>query len=233
MVKAALRQRMKGLLAQLSAKDIETRSAALTEQLLGLPCMQQAEGVSCFLSMPSGEVRTDLLLRHLLPPALAAKTKLTTVHADSAVVLQKRLFVPKITGKAPQDMQMLEVKSLACLDSYTKNRWGIPEPPPSSAAAGDATSAGLIDVVLVPGVVFDSTCSRLGHGKGYYDSFLSRLTAARLDRGRARCIAVGLCFDEQVLEGAEVVPLEAHDVALDLVVTPTRVLVRPGGGGGA
>ena len=232
MVKAALRQRMKGLLAQLSAKDIETRSAALTEQLLSLPCVQQAQGVSCFLSMPSGEVRTDLLLQHLLPEALEVKTPLAAVHTGNVVALQKRVFVPKITGKAPQDMQMLEVKSLACLDGYPKNRWGIPEPPfPSPAAAEDATIADLIDVVLVPGVVFDCTCGRLGHGRGYYDSFLTRLARARRDGGGAQSVAVGLCFDEQVLEGEEVVPLEAHDVPLDFVVTPTRVLSRGGGRG--
>jgi len=217
LVKGAMRQRTKTLLGALSTSDIEARSAALTEQLLRLPCIEQAHAVSCFLSMPSGEVRTDLLLRRMLHATLSARS-------TSTIPNKKRLFVPKITGKAPQDMLMLEVGSLACLDAYPKNKWGIPEP---VHQAPDATTGGVIDVVLVPGVVFDQTCGRMGHGKGYYDSFLSRLTAAHTGIGRARCIAVGLCFDEQVLEAGQAVPVEAHDVPLDFVVTPTRVLSRP------
>jgi 5-formyltetrahydrofolate cyclo-ligase len=72
-----------------------------------------------------------------------------------------------------------------------------------------------IDLVLVPGVAFDEHCHRLGMGGGFYDRLL-----AALPPGTTK---IGLAFDEQIVDA---VPREEHDVVLDAVVTPTRVL-RP------
>ncbi len=71
-----------------------------------------------------------------------------------------------------------------------------------------------IDLVVVPGVAFDARGGRLGRGRGHYDATLSRL---RPDAAR-----VGIAFDEQVVER---VPTEPHDAPLDVVVTPSRLLV--------
>jgi 5-formyltetrahydrofolate cyclo-ligase len=68
-----------------------------------------------------------------------------------------------------------------------------------------------LDLLLVPGLAFDPRGHRLGRGKGFYDRLL----------GAARGTKCGICFDEQV---AEMIPVEAHDVAVNCVVTPTRWL---------
>ncbi len=86
--------------------------------------------------------------------------------------------------------------------------------PPASAPA---LPPGAVDLVVVPGVAFDAGGRRLGRGRGHYDVTLTRLPPA--------ASRVGLAFDEQVLDR---VPVEPHDVRLDAVVTPTRVLVAPG-----
>lgn len=70
-----------------------------------------------------------------------------------------------------------------------------------------------IDLVVVPGVAFDASGRRLGRGRGHYDATLARL--------RPATARVGLAFDEQVVER---VPVEPHDVPLDVVVTGSRVL---------
>ncbi len=80
--------------------------------------------------------------------------------------------------------------------------------------------------MIVPGVVFDQNCGRIGHGKGYYDSFISRATNANITRGLPRLITIGICFDEQVLGDGERVPMAEHDEPLDYVVTPTRLFFR-------
>lgn len=69
-----------------------------------------------------------------------------------------------------------------------------------------------LDLVIVPGVAFDAGGRRLGYGGGYYDRLLPALVGVP---------KVALAFDEQVVE---TIPAEEHDVPVDVVVTPTRVL---------
>lgn len=66
-----------------------------------------------------------------------------------------------------------------------------------------------LDLALVPGLGFDARGHRLGRGKGHYDRLLAGFTGMK----------IGVAFDFQIV--AEV-PREAHDIALDAVVTPTR-----------
>lgn len=64
-----------------------------------------------------------------------------------------------------------------------------------------------LDMVFVPGLAFDKKNHRLGRGKGYYDRFLARLSS--------KVATVGLAFDVQLTDE---LPIEPHDVRLDLVV---------------
>lgn len=68
---------------------------------------------------------------------------------------------------------------------------------------------GAIDCVVVPMLGFNAGLYRIGYGGGYYDRFLKK-----------RAFSVGLGFDECQ---CEFVP-EPHDVPLDAIVTPTRLL---------
>jgi 5-formyltetrahydrofolate cyclo-ligase len=88
---------------------------------------------------------------------------------------------------------------------------GILEP----AETAETASIEDVEMVLVPGVAYDGSCRRLGMGGGFYDRLLPNLPAGS--------ITVGLAFDEQVVSE---IPCEPHDVALAIVVTPTRTLRR-------
>lgn len=83
-------------------------------------------------------------------------------------------------------------------------RFGIPEPV-------DATTVlpPTIDVVLVPGLAFDRDGGRLGWGRGYYDRALA--TAPHAAR-------VGVCLEPGIVSH---VPMEAHDLPMHWVVTPS------------
>lgn len=72
---------------------------------------------------------------------------------------------------------------------------------------------GGLDLVIAPGVAFTKTGGRLGHGKGYYDSFFKKVETIQ----ERSVFKVGLAFQEQVLDE---VPLSEHDVRLDMVLYP-------------
>ncbi len=72
---------------------------------------------------------------------------------------------------------------------------------------GDLDPA-LLDVVVVPGLAFTPDGHRLGQGGGHFDRFLPRLAA--------RCLRLGVCFREQLVDE---LPVEPHDVVVDHVVT--------------
>ena len=69
------------------------------------------------------------------------------------------------------------------------------------------------DLVIVPGLAFTAAGDRLGQGAGWYDRFLSAV--------RPDCVSIGVCFAEQLVDA---LPVEAHDVIMDHVVTDQGVL---------
>ena len=76
-----------------------------------------------------------------------------------------------------------------------------------------------LDLVLVPGTAFDREGGRMGQGKGYYDRLLAGVrTDAKL---------VALAFACQLVDR---VPVDGHDVFMDLVVTEDEVITGRGRG---
>ncbi|TJX15203.1 5-formyltetrahydrofolate cyclo-ligase [Tissierella creatinini] len=71
-----------------------------------------------------------------------------------------------------------------------------------------------IDLVVVPGAVFDRRGYRVGYGGGFYDRFLS--TKIRKDVPK---IAVG--FDLQVID---MVPTEEFDFPVDFIITEKELI---------
>ena len=84
---------------------------------------------------------------------------------------------------------------------------GIPEPSPAAAEV-------IPDIMLVPLAAFDRAGHRIGYGAGHYD-----FTLAHLRKTKA-IAAIGVAFAAQEIE---LVPALQHDVALDYVLTETRV----------
>lgn len=96
----------------------------------------------------------------------------------------------------------MEVRPYAGEDMMNKGRFGIPEPQTE-------TYNGPIDLILVPGVVFDHRCHRIGRGGGYYDKFLSQHPLAK---------KIGVCYDFQLKK--HTIPHSWCDHKMDRIVTP-------------
>lgn len=183
--KRELRRRAEA--ARRSLVDVTERSAAICARLLLLPQYAAARTVMLYLHMPQ-EVHTDGI-RH-------------AAQRDG-----KRLAAPYVAG---HELQLFEFRGD---DELTPGVWGIREP---SAAlrrqAARAVDPAAIDLVIAPGVAFDRSGGRLGHGKGYYDRFLQRT--------RPDVVRIGLAFRCQLVDA---VPLLDHDVLMDYVVTESGV----------
>lgn len=116
-----------------------------------------------------------------------------------ALALERVVAVPKVFGD-----KMMAI-SITPFTDFKRNKWGILEP-----AKGYPLDE--IDLAIIPLVAFDGL-KRVGHGKGYYDKFLTTHP----------CKKLGLAFDCQCVEGLE---CESFDVPLDVLITEKRIVSR-------
>jgi 5-formyltetrahydrofolate cyclo-ligase len=92
-------------------------------------------------------------------------------------------------------------------------RWGLREPRPSLCRRVPESQ---IDLIIAPGVAFDTTGGRLGYGAGYYDSFLRALRPSN-----AAVLVVAVAFEVQLVPA---VPNHEHDERVDMIVTESRTI---------
>jgi 5-formyltetrahydrofolate cyclo-ligase len=127
-----------------------------------------------------------------------------------AVLEQDKILVlPKVNREA-HCLDLFEVRDLD--RDLVAGIWGILEPDPLKCVRAEMEA---IDFALVPGVAFDQYCNRIGYGGGYYDQLLEEL-------GPFPSLVAG-AFSLQIVDR---VPLEEHDVSLDLVITEDQKFVR-------
>jgi len=69
-----------------------------------------------------------------------------------------------------------------------------------------------VELIIVPGIAFDCHGHRIGHGMGYYDRLLSE---------NLRVTKLGLAFELQLVD---TIPVERHDVSVDMIVTENRII---------
>ena len=110
-----------------------------------------------------------------LPAFQEAKTLATYLSFDhevstaglieAALQLGKRVCVPRTY---PQQMEFVEYDP----DILEKTRFGLLEP----NEKGKLVDQSEIDLIHVPGVVFQSKGYRIGYGGGYYDRYLADFT---------------------------------------------------------
>jgi 5-formyltetrahydrofolate cyclo-ligase len=146
-----------------------------TKILLSMPEYKAARRISVYLSMPGGEISTTNIVRDALDQG-------------------KKVFIPYTYTKTnPEEgqprsiMDMVELQSMSDFESLAVDKWGIPTPSEHSISSrvncfggtgitnGDTNDvAEGLDLIVMPGMAFDASFGRLGHGKGFYDYFLTR-----------------------------------------------------------
>lgn len=191
--KSLLRREMQSVLAKVTQENVQRQSRMVTSLLLQNPIYRTARVVSVYLAMPTGELDTSVIVRDLLQRDVSC-------------------YVPVFKPGAPE-MEMVHVASLADLESFPVNKWGIPEPSrdslPNRKRVWDEQQ---LDLVLTPGLIFTKAGLRCGRGKGYYDRFLSKC-ATHFPR---KPVTIALALEEQIVED---VPVTERDVRMDFVLT--------------
>lgn len=89
-----------------------------------------------------------------------------------------------------------------------RGKFNIPEPTTEPYT-------GKVDLILLPGVAFDTNGNRLGRGGGYYDRYLAQVNKDT--------ILIGVGYDFQLIEE---VPAGTHDKKMDYVITPTAGVLK-------
>lgn len=148
------------------------------------PAFSALQGVACYHSTKA-EAPTDSIISFLQRKKI-------------------RVYLPRIT--APGKMEFKLLKKLARLK---KNSYGIYEP----SAKTKKASAGDFQIIIIPGVAFDRTGTRLGAGGGYYDRFLAKLPCS--------IMKTGLAYSCQI---ARRIPFKKHDIKMDNIITEKGVI---------
>ncbi len=115
-----------------------------------------------------------------------------------AMTLGKEILVPHTNDE-------IEFVKFSSFEELVPAKFGILEPRSLTAEARNP------DIIILPGLAFDSDMHRLGYGKGYYDKLLKKLKSLR----------IGICFDSQLVER---IPRHEHDERMDLIISEKRIL---------
>ena len=115
----------------------------------------------------------------------------------------KRLAAPRVNGDT---MEFYYFTDETDMEQGAYDIWE----PTGTEAVEDEES-----LVIMPGVAFDLSCNRIGYGKGYYDRYLS---------AHPHMKKVALAYDFQIVGR---IKREVHDVRPDVVVTESRVIMKP------
>jgi 5-formyltetrahydrofolate cyclo-ligase len=174
----------------LSAAQQQIHSQLIMDRIVKMPQFQSADTIFIYVDFRS-EVVTMPLINHILKCGKKAVVPVTLIK-------EKDLLVVSITDPD---------KELA--PGYSS----IPEPK-AAIREKQQVSPDIIDLIFLPGSVFDEHGGRMGYGGGYYDRFVS-LKAPQ-------ALRVGLAHELQMVKEA---PLQPHDERMDYIVTEERLVI--------
>jgi len=116
-----------------------------------------------------------------------------------ALAQGKEVYLPRTNIKEKR----LSLHRLTDLEELTPGAYGILEPPVQNPKIDPEA----LDLIVCPGVAFDLRGGRLGYGGGYYDRLLAKAQKAK---------RVALAFECQIFE---TLPLETHDIRMEVIIT--------------
>ena len=189
----AMQERKKEIRSQAHARrsaqeNKDELSREICARFVALPEYVRARTVMYYI-----DVRSEVRTRHDLPQALTQG---------------KKIVVPWCN-----DQGELELFHLENMNELAIGMYKILEPAPAlRLLPAKQVKAQELDLIMVPGVAFDRTGARMGHGKGYYDKLLQH--------ARPDAPLVALAFECQLFPE---IPTAAHDIFMDTIITESAI----------
>jgi 5-formyltetrahydrofolate cyclo-ligase len=159
--KKVLRAKYKNLRSIMSEEEKSKKDASILRHFVS---RSEYKGASLVLTYVSKALEVDTL--KLIERAWRDK---------------KRVAVPSCIEKS-RSMRFFEISSF---DQLAKGTFGVLEPDEENCREVASFSGS---VCVVPGLCFDSFGYRIGHGKGYYDRFLSAYSGLKIGLCYRNCI---------------------------------------------
>ena len=167
------------------------------------------------LSLEEVDKKSELIIENLTPYLKNAQNIMIFTDMKNEVRItklielypEKNFFISKIVNSKNREMK---------INKYNENELVLHKFGYYESSSDDFYDEKILDIVIVPALAFDSSKNRIGFGGGYYDTFLNKV------RGKNKnTLFIGVCYDFQMIEE---VPIEGHDITLDLVVNESEVL---------
>jgi len=167
------------------------------------------------LSLEEVDKKSELIIENLAPYLKNAQNIMIFMDMKNEVRItklielypEKNFFISKIVNSKNREMK---------INKYNENELVLHKFGYYESSSDDFYDEKILDIVIVPALAFDSSKNRIGFGGGYYDTFLNKV------RGKNKnTLFIGVCYDFQMIEE---VPIEGHDITLDLVINESEVL---------
>lgn len=177
--KKALRSEILAKRRGLAEAYRQKASKRIMDVFCALPDFREPKTVMCYASM-ADEVQILPLVQRWL---------------DAGVTVT----MPRIIRKG--EMEAVTVPSL---DDLVEGEYGILTPDPAKC---QVVAPEELDMIIVPGVAFDTRGERLGMGAGFYDAYMAKAIKAK---------RIALAYSCQLVSS---VPMEAHDELVNKIIT--------------
>jgi 5-formyltetrahydrofolate cyclo-ligase len=182
-MKKSLREQFLIKRKELSKSEVEKKSLQIQHRLFSLPWYHTAQNILFYVSYDN-EVDTHVMIKESLMNG-------------------KTVLVPK----TDKEKKTICVSRLLCWEDLSPCAYSILEPRENCIREVPVTS---VELLIVPGIVFDVCGNRIGHGMGYYDRLLKNTIQAH---------SIGLAFESQIIKA---IPAEKHDEKVEMIVTEKR-----------
>lgn len=196
--KNEFRQRAKNNLKKLSSQfDKDTRSMMATVNFADSKLYADTKTIFTFISK-----KTEINTRFLIEKAFTDGKEIAIPRVN-----EKTLDFYYLSPEIPADEQLEPAA------------FGIQEPL-TSLEKVDIQHLPIDSVFILPGLAFSPDGTRLGYGKGFYDTFISHIyeNVSPLYFPKA---LIGFCFACQVFEN---LPQAEHDIPLTHIITEEKII---------